>query len=479
MGDTRDALAQSKVDDSQLTRRRFLQGAAAVAGTGLAGSALSESAHGARRRAVFLRKKVTVNYWTWAWPPDAKQRKRAEAAFAKAEPSVELKVKQFAYPDYLIALRTGIPNGTAGDVVGLQTGSLGRQYYRFLEPLDALARRDLGGTDWAKPFGSYIAECRSIDPKGSKLYALPHWASIGGVIWYNRRLFREAGVNGVPKNYTELKAAAVKLRAKGIIPIAGGFKDKWPTTDYLILFASQLKPGVVEAAELGKAKFTDPAIVKALAFYKQTVDDKIWEEGPFATTAFPGAYDFFNQTKAAMVQAGTWYSGALTAGTFQVKDAQRDWGVMLFPHIPGAPTRNWLGKLPSGMPQNGGPAPSRPWRTANTVLAIRKGIDDDKKDAAWRFIRYMVSRKGEQANAVWATPARSDVTIPGLNPQWRKNFAWHNEVGRFAERREFLYQETRDALQTAIEEVCVNGADPKQALTRVDDAAARARQRGK
>jgi ABC-type glycerol-3-phosphate transport system substrate-binding protein len=462
-----------------ISRRRLLERGAAVAGAGLAGSVVAGPALGAARKpAIFLRRqKTTITYWTWAWPPDPKQKKATEAALAKVLPTVDLKVKQFAYPDYLVALKTGIPNKTAGEVVGLQTGSLARQYVDYLEPLDGLARKTFGA-GWEKPFGSYLAECRTADPKGKQLFILPHWASIGGVIWYNRKLFANAGVKGVPKNYTELKAAAEKLRAKGYVPIGGGFKDKWPTTDYLIMFASQWKPGIVEAAELGKAKFTDAPIVMALAFFKQTIDDNIWEDGPFATTAFPGVYDFFNQGKAAMVQAGTWYSGALTGGTFAVKSAQNEWACMLFPHIDGAPMNNWTGALGSAKPVNGGPAPSHPWRTANTVLGIRKDLDDDKQEAAWKFVSYMVSKRGEQLNAIWATPSRSDVTIPGLSPQWQKNFTWQNAVGRFAERREFLYPETREALQTAIEDVCVNGADPKKSLSRVDDAAARGRKHG-
>jgi raffinose/stachyose/melibiose transport system substrate-binding protein len=467
-------------EDGSVTRGQFLKRAGAVAaGAAVGGSAFAEVA-GARisRPAISVKEKVSLTYWTWAWPPDPKQKAAAENAFAKAEPTIDLQVKQFSFPDYQLALKTGVPNGTAGEVLGLQTGSMGRTYHSFLLPLDKLAARDLGGTSWSEHFGSFVAECRTLDPAGKQLYALPHWASIGGVMWYNRGLLKYAGVKGVPKNYEELKAAAVKLRAKGIAPLAGGFKDKWPTTDYLIMFASQFKPGVVEAAELGKASFTDPAIVKALAFFKRTIDDGIWEEGPFASTAFPGAYvDLFNRGKAGMVQAGTWYSGALTSGTFQVKGAMKDWEVMLFPHIPGAPQSKWLGKLPSGMPGAGGPAASHPWSTANTVLGIRKDISAEKQDAAWRFVRYMVGKKGQQANAVWATPARDDVAIPGLTRKWQKIFAWHGQVGKQAERREFLYAETREALQTAIEDVCVNGTDPAKALAAVDEAAARGRKR--
>jgi ABC-type glycerol-3-phosphate transport system substrate-binding protein len=480
VNENRSAGNEQAASGNSITRDRFLKRAGLVgAGVAFGGGMLADTAVARTRAAIFLRKTVTITYWTWAWPPDPKQKAAAEAAFAKAEPSVALKVKQFAFPDYLVALRTGVPNKTAGEVLGLQTGSMGRTYHSFLLPLDRLAVRDLGGTNWDARFGSFVDECRTIDPAGKRLYALPHWASVGGVMWYNRGVLRFAGVEGIPRSYNELKAAAAKLRAKGIAPIAGGFKDKWPTTDYLIMFASQFKPGVVEAAELGKTSFTNTAIVKALAFFKQTIEDQIWEEGPFASTAFPGAYvDLFNRGKAAMVQAGTWYSGALTAGTFQVKGAMKDWGVLLFPHIPGAPQNNWLGRLPSGMPVKGGPAPSHPWRTANTVLGIRKDISPEKQEAAWRFVRYMVSKKGQQANALWATPARDDVVIPGLTPKWRKIFAWHNQVGKAAERREFLFAETREALQTAIEDVCVNGADPVKALKTVDAAAARARKRG-
>src|SRR5207244_8990356 len=119
-----------------------------------------------------------------------------------------------------------------------------------------------------------------------------------------------------------------------------------------------------------------------------------------------------------------------------VKGSQKSWGALLFPHIPGAPLNNWLGKLPSGLPLHGGSAPSHPWRTDALILGIRKDIPDDKKDAAWRFVRYMVSKQGEQNNTLWgAYPTRPDVAFPGLGAKWQKIFAWHKETGKFAERR--------------------------------------------
>jgi hypothetical protein len=52
---------------------------------------------------------------------------------------------------------------------------------------------------------------------------------------------------------------------------------------------------------------------------------------------------------------------------------------------------------------------------------------------------------------------------------------WHFAVAEFGERREFLFPETREALQTAIENVIVNNADPRTELTKVDAAAKKAR----
>jgi ABC-type glycerol-3-phosphate transport system substrate-binding protein len=106
------------------TRRRFLQTGVAVGG-GLALATPTQAA-----RSVFVaQKKVTINYWTWhhiSQVPTEKGKDRIKAAFEKANPNITLNVKLFPYPDYVTALQTAIPSGSAGHVLGLQNGAISR-----------------------------------------------------------------------------------------------------------------------------------------------------------------------------------------------------------------------------------------------------------------------------------------------------------------------------------------------------------------
>jgi ABC-type glycerol-3-phosphate transport system substrate-binding protein len=457
-----------------MSRRRLLASGAALAGAAAAGTILPGVAEA---RPFITYRRTSITFWTWGWITALKGVKGdpAKAAFEKANPGVSLTVKIFPYADYLTALKTAVPAGTAGEVIAIPTLAVGRQYSRYLAPLDALAHKDLNRGWETKHFGGVVDSVRSWDKK-KRLLGLPVWASVGGTMWYSKKLFAAAGVE-VPQTYEDLKAISAKLKAKGTIPIAWGAKDNWPNPDFLIVYASQFQKGVIAAAEEGKTSFTDPAIVKALEFMAQSLKDGIYNDAPFATTAFPESYiNEFNAGKAAMVMAGSWYLGlALTT-----PGAQDDWGAFLYPQIPGAPTNNWLKGKPSGVPTPSGTSDSRPWATVNVSNAMRAGLKPDKAAAAWEFLKNQSSRKGEQINVGWSTPSRSDVKLEGItNPEFSKMMKWHNTLTGDAERRDFLYSDTIDALQTAIAAVCVNGTDAKSALALVDSAAKRARARDK
>ncbi|WP_201008478.1 ABC transporter substrate-binding protein [Paenibacillus glycanilyticus] len=84
----------------------------------------------------------------------------------------------------------------------------------FYLPLD-----DLGLNDRI-----YFKDNRSQD---GKLYGISSGSAAMGVT-YNKKAFAQAGITEVPKTLDELYAAAEKLKAAGIIPLATNFKDKWP-----------------------------------------------------------------------------------------------------------------------------------------------------------------------------------------------------------------------------------------------------------
>jgi ABC-type glycerol-3-phosphate transport system substrate-binding protein len=147
----------------------------------------------------------------------------------------------------------------------------------------------------------------------------------------------------------------------------------------------------------------------------------------------------------------------------------------LWPHLPDAPSNDWLKSLPSGSPTTSGRSPVRPWRTVNVATAMRAKLSPEKAWAAWKFIEYWCGEAGQKTGALTWTPARSGIRPPGLSAQWQQAYDWQNSLAPFAERREFAYAATRTAIQTAIANVCVNGANPKSELAAVDAAAKAAR----
>ena len=112
----------------------------------------------------------------------------------------------------------------------------------------------------------------------------------GQVLYYNRALLQEAGLNpdDPPRTYADLLAACSRLQAAGIVPIAGG---NGATGDLSVWVFSTLFPGVAtpeDAAALGanEISFSDDRVVRTVEAYAQLV-----EEGHFGDTVLADDLD--------------------------------------------------------------------------------------------------------------------------------------------------------------------------------------------
>ena len=144
--------------------------------------------------------------------------------------------------------------------------------------------------------------CLNLDCKGGKgeIYAVPNDLGTYG-LFYNKALFKKAGIAAPPKTYKELLAQCAKFKAKGILPLAYGDRDgystdNWVTQDY----ASYMAKGDISKVDAGKMKYADPKLVKpleALAQFKKqgcVNPDASTHENNDANT-------YFTSGKAAMV----------------------------------------------------------------------------------------------------------------------------------------------------------------------------------
>jgi ABC-type glycerol-3-phosphate transport system substrate-binding protein len=153
--------------------------------------------------------------------------------------------------------------------------------------------------------------CLDLNCKNGKgdIYGVPN---DGGTyaLFYNKALFKKAGVAKPPRTYKEVLAACTKFKAAGIIPLAYGDRDgystdNWVTYNYVSFVKSRAD---ITNVWKHKIKYTDPRLVKALEdlvqFKKQGCvnADASTHENNDANT-------YFTSGKAAMVQMFPFVAG--------------------------------------------------------------------------------------------------------------------------------------------------------------------------
>ena len=149
-----------------------------------------------------------------------------------------------------------------------------------------------------------------------KLYGIPVSADFW-VVYYNKEVFKDAGVDKLPATLEELTALIPTFKAKGIIPMTTDGKDAWP----LAITFDQLAWRISGDATLPKKaldrkiKFTDPVFVQAAAKLQELVKDGLFQDD-LGVSDYGAARNLFGQGKAAMFLMGSWELGLATDSNF-------------------------------------------------------------------------------------------------------------------------------------------------------------------
>ena len=94
-------------------------------------------------------------------------------------------------------------------------------------------------TKYVKPWIKTIGGTAAGWQVNGKQYAVPYSVGVVG-FWYNKQLFKQAGIASPPKTWPQFLAAVAKLKQAGITPIAIGSKDEWPDAFYWDYLATKL-----------------------------------------------------------------------------------------------------------------------------------------------------------------------------------------------------------------------------------------------
>jgi raffinose/stachyose/melibiose transport system substrate-binding protein len=168
-------------------------------------------------------------------------------------------------------------------------------------------------------------------------YGVPYDMHMVG-FWYRKDLFAKAGISNPPTTMAQLNADVTQLKAKGIVPIAVGSKDRWPDAFFWDYFAVRECSVSTLKAAIKNVSANYPCFTKAGNDLKAFMATKPFQSGFLGTPAQQGAGSSAGMVatgKAAMELQGDWDPGVMQA-LAPNKRFLSQLGWFAFPTVPGA-----------------------------------------------------------------------------------------------------------------------------------------------
>lgn len=274
--------------------------------------------------------------------------------------------------------------------------------------LDVIAFRPLQETllftnnGWVEPLNAYIAKSPDFDiddffksakdvcEVDGKMYGIPLMTE-REIVYYNKTMFKNAGITSVPKTMDELMDVAKKLNNpdKGIAGIAIRGKG----SDAVTQFSGFLRAFGGDFIVDGKAAINTPEAIKAFQYYGELL--KNYGPAGVANMGWTETQSLFTQGKAAMrIDADSQYGFALDP-----KNSLISGEVGYF-------------TLPAG------PAGAKPFNIVAWSLGISAGSKN--KEAAWKFIEWSLGKEMDVKTQLVGNP--STRTSTWTNTEANKNF---------------------------------------------------------
>jgi alpha-glucoside transport system substrate-binding protein len=153
-----------------------------------------------------------------------------------------------------------------------------------------------------------------------KLYGLIFKGANKSTVWYNVKLFKNAGAKP-PKTWPQFLQLATLLRGSGTKAFSIGGGDGWTLTDlFENIYLRQAGPAKYDQLTNHTIKWTDPSVVAALKTMAQVIGDSQNLAGGTSgalQTDFPTSVDqvFQSSPKAAMVIEADFVQGEIASNT--------------------------------------------------------------------------------------------------------------------------------------------------------------------
>ena len=347
---------------------------ATVLSSFLIGSVLTGCSSGEESGSKDSGDKTVVEMSGWgASPEEQNLLEETLASFEEAHPDIDVEFQTIS-DQYMDVMKTRLIGGEAADVFYLDASEApGLMSKGVLEPLDDYVTEDFDLDDFEKPLVDAFKQ-------DGKTYGFPKDFSTLA-LFYNKKAFEEAGLNGPPKTMDELREYAKKLT----VDEDGDGKPEQYGLGLAKELARQFYKLDSYGAKLvdkdGNAAFASKEAIEAL----QPVVDQYRKDKTSALPSDVGAGwggEMFGQGEAAMVIEGNWAVPFL-----ENNFPDLEFGTAEVPTINGEQA------------------------TAAFPVAYVMNKESEKKDAAWELISYLTGKEGMKiwTSKGFALPTRKSV----------------------------------------------------------------------
>ncbi|HEY8599879.1 MAG TPA: ABC transporter substrate-binding protein [Thermomicrobiales bacterium] len=238
-----------------------------------------------------------------------------------------------------------------------------------MEPLDDIFKSE----GWDKVFPKQLIDIASKD---GKLWSVPVNIHRSNVLWFNKKVLADNGVNP-PNTFDEFFAAADKLKAKGVAALAVGEAAPGHVSHiFETVLMGVLSPDEYRGLWTGKFAWADQKVTASLNNLKRMLD---YANTDYPSVASGDTLDLVIKGTAAMVINGDWNNGGFKSKKFA------DYG-----YVPTPGSKGRYGVL-------------------SDSFGLPKGIKD--KDATLAWLKVCGSKAGQDAfNPLKGSiPARNDA----------------------------------------------------------------------
>lgn len=219
--------------------------------------------------------------------------------FEKDNPDYKITIVNYGMDDLTKALTSANMANEGPDIVALWAGSSTLAYQDYLTNLDEYLSED----------EKKQLDTSSLTHKNNNseeaLVGIPYGMPATGVMYYNQKLFDEAGVS-IPKTWDEFVEVSKTLKAKGITPLELGDKEGYTSTWVISqMLGNLMGPDNVRNLSGGKEKISGENFTKALTTWKDYVQAG-YTNPDYLTKSEGEGIQGFIQGEAAMLIHGNW-----------------------------------------------------------------------------------------------------------------------------------------------------------------------------